>query len=87
MSVLKCTCWPFICGDCCAYAGCLYHDPHCGSTFEKCAANFWQFFIGGCLPTWPWSTKQFGALTRAGNRSPPSIQRSGGTLTRCSMSS
>lgn len=49
----KCECWRWVCGSCCAFAGCLYHDRNCGSTFEECAANFWQFFVGGCLPAWP----------------------------------
>jgi hypothetical protein len=24
-----CTCWPWVCGDCCEHPGCLAHDKHC----------------------------------------------------------
>lgn len=44
----KCTCWESICGDCCAYSGCYYHDQHCGSNYVVCTLNFWQFFNGSC---------------------------------------
>ena len=44
----KCTCWEWICGDCCAYEGCLNHDLHCGSNYVQCTLNFWEFFDGSC---------------------------------------
>ncbi len=49
----KCTCWWWVCFDCCAHAGCAFHDANCGPDFLTCTLNFWQFFIGGCLPWWP----------------------------------
>lgn len=48
----KCTCWWYVCGDCCAHVGCYVHDNLCGPNVYWCTVNFWQFFIGGCTPMW-----------------------------------
>ena len=31
----RCSCWEFVCGDCCWHVGCYYHDM-------CCAKDFWQ---------------------------------------------
>ncbi|XP_062520982.1 uncharacterized protein LOC134195903 [Corticium candelabrum] len=31
----RCSCWSFVCGDCCYHQGCYEHD--------RCCTNFWSF--------------------------------------------
>ena len=31
----QCTCWKFVCGDCCVHQGCLEHD--------RCCETYWSF--------------------------------------------
>jgi hypothetical protein len=39
-----CSCWTWVCGDCCSHPGCRYHDEQC----RLCALNY----PGACLLCW-----------------------------------
>eukprot|EP00118_Oscarella_pearsei_P025911 m.309023 g.309023 ORF g.309023 m.309023 type:complete len:267 (+) comp45299_c0_seq1:163-963(+) len=39
----QCSCWIFVCGDCCFHQGCFQHDLCCA----RCGYNSWQ-----CLNVW-----------------------------------
>jgi hypothetical protein len=46
-----CTCWSWVCGDCCFHTGCAVHDDYCrtwlGYAHPYCV-DFWiPFYIGG----------------------------------------
>lgn len=47
------TCWSWVCGDCCAYQGCHFHDVMCGKYgMGPCIKNavLWFGLGGGCKP-------------------------------------